>query len=389
LLARLLHREGRGEYATAVFWSQFLMYVGLFGCLELICRYANDPKIDAIQLRRSAIRVGLVTGVITMLLAMLGSLFFIPAEKRYLSGIGCLCAVSVLAQNVVLTISGVDRGTGNFRLFNFRRIFAAAALPVLIILCLPFLEMTATRVIALYVVGSFITLVICLHGVPRPLTGPRAVPTQRLLKEARPYAWSMFATDLFDRLDLMLVLWLAQLALQGDYAAMAPVVYPLVIIPNTLSLFLFNAGAKLNGGPTRRSFVKTLLGLIAVQALAVTAFWIVANPLVSFLYPEDFKGAIPLAIWLAPASAIKGLVQALEGFLRGRGRPQSTIGCRLAAATSMLVLSWLLFDKYSVQAVAMAALAAQILCFIWILIVVLREIRMPKASRVGASQRIV
>ena len=375
LLARLLHREGRGEYATAVFWSHFLMFVGLFGGLEVICRYANDPQVDRIQLRRSAIWLGVVTGFVTMIVAMLGSIFLIPLDKQYMAGIGCLCCVSILAQNIILIMTGVDRGSGDFRLYNLRRIFAAAALPVLIVVCLPFIKMTSGVVILLYVIGSFATLLVYMQGIPQPWTGPVAIPSNKLLKESRPYAFSMLAADLFDRLDLMLVLWLAPIALQGDYAAMVPVVYPLIVIPNTLGMFLFNAGAKSGSAPNVRAFLRTLFALVAVQTLTVVGFWIVARPFILLLYGDAFETAIPLAMWLAPASAIKGIVQGLESFLKGRGRPQASILCRVVAAATMFTITLLLFKQFDVVSVAMAALVSQVLCLLWIAWLVIYELR--------------
>jgi enterobacterial common antigen flippase len=45
LLARLLGPESRGEYATAVLYSQMLLYVGLFGAIEVVCRYAANVTL--------------------------------------------------------------------------------------------------------------------------------------------------------------------------------------------------------------------------------------------------------------------------------------------------------------------------------------------------------
>lgn len=379
LLARLLGPHGRGEYATAVFWSHFLMFIGLFGGIELICRYANDNSYDRQQLRRSALWLGIVTGVATTVLAMLGSIFLIPSSKSYMAAIGCLCSLSVLAQNVILIMTGVDRGSGAFGLYNLRRIFAAAALPVLILVCYPFMAMNVGIVCLLYVIGSYITMWVCLKGVDHPLTGPTAVPTRRLLKEARPYALSMLAADLFERLDLCLVLWLAPIVSQGYYATMVPVVYPLIVIPNTLGMYLFNTGAKTDSTLSESHFLKTLLGLLGVQTMMVIGFWIVIRPFIVTFYGPEFDAAVAVAMWLAPASAIKGIVQGLESFLRGRGRPQASILCRVVAAGVLVVVTLALFGRYDIQAVAMAALASQLVCLLWIGFLVLRDVRSPKS----------
>ncbi len=68
--------------------------------------------------------------------------------------------------------------------------------------------------------------------------------TWKLFGEGRPYALSMLATDLLERFDLLLFMWLTSLIVQGYYSAMLPVAFPLTVIPNTLGIFLFNAGAR-------------------------------------------------------------------------------------------------------------------------------------------------
>ncbi|MEM0925298.1 MAG: hypothetical protein AAGJ83_04610, partial [Planctomycetota bacterium] len=84
LLARLLGPVGRGEYATAVFLVQMLLYVGLLGGLEVICRHAAQAEIQLAQLRRAALWLGLTTGAITTAAALGLSFVGIPAEKQYL-----------------------------------------------------------------------------------------------------------------------------------------------------------------------------------------------------------------------------------------------------------------------------------------------------------------
>jgi O-antigen/teichoic acid export membrane protein len=379
LLARLLGPQGRGEYATAVFWSHFLMFIGLFGGTELLCRYANDKSYDRMALRRSALSFGLITGFVTMLLAMFGSVFLIPEAKSYIALIGAMCALSVLAQNVILVSAGVDRASESFSLYNQRRIFAAAALPVLILVCLPLVKVDVTLVCMLYVVGSYSTMWLYLRGVDRPLTGPKVAPTKQLFDEAKPYALSMLVAELFERLDMWLVLWLAPIVLQGYYAMMVPVVYPLIVIPNTLGIYLFNAGAKAVSRMSVRVFLRTLLALIVVQGVMLIGFWIVLKPFMG-LYGPEFYSAIPIALWLAPASAIKGIVQGLESFLRGLGRPKSAILCRIVAASILVAMSLILFKSYSVQAVAMASLASQVVCFVWISCLVIFDLRHRQAS---------
>ncbi len=65
LLARLLGPEGRGEYASAILFTQVLLYIGLFGGIEVIARYASNEAVSIRKLRRAAVQLSLLTATIT------------------------------------------------------------------------------------------------------------------------------------------------------------------------------------------------------------------------------------------------------------------------------------------------------------------------------------
>lgn len=375
LLARLLGPEGRGEYATSVLYSQLLLYIGLFGGLEVICRYAaigsaDDDSRRRAALRRAALRLGITTGLITAAIAIGLSLIAMPDAKRFLIPMAVLCSLSIVGQHVVLIMAAVDRGSGEFGRYNARRMTAAAAFPILLLFAACFVSVNVMTACWLFVAASLISMAACLIGLRKPFRGERRPPVRSLLKESRPYAFSMFATELFDRLDLVLVLWLVPLIEQGFYAAMVPVVYPLTVIPNTLGLFLFNAGASLKNQLTTRDVRRILCSSIGFQMASTVAFMLVVGPLIVLLYGQKFEPAIVFALWLAPVSAIRGILQGLDSYLKGRGRPLAPVRARLFAMAILMVLTFLLFDRYGAVAIAMSALVSQVVCLVWLSIIV-------------------
>ncbi len=376
LLARLLGVEGRGQYAATVTYVQILLYVGLFGGLEVVCRYAADAAAhdqasgDAdrrqYRLRRAALWLGLTTGVTTTLIALPLSLFGMPAGKEFLAPLAALCAFSLIGQQVMLIMTGVDRGSGHFTAYNWRRVFAAGAFPTLLLGCFLVWKVDVPIACGLFVIASLLSMLVCLIGLPEPFRGESAPPVPRLLKESRPYGLSMLATDLFERLDLLLVMWMVPLATQGLYASMVPVVYPLTVIPNTLGLFLFNAGADSSKRLRRRDVHRILGASLAVQAATLIPFLIVVGPLVRLVYGEEFSAAVTFAWWLAPVSALKGILQGLDSYVKGRGRPLASITCRILAAIVMLIVTFALIGRVGAIAIAVAALVGQIVCLVWI-----------------------
>ena len=374
LLARLLGPTGRGEYATAILYSQLLLYVGLLGGLEVICRHAAASQIDKPQLRRAALRLGLTVGGLTTLVAFVLSLVALPPDKRYLIPMALVCSLSITGQQVMLIMTAVDRGRAEFSTYNARRVIAAAAFPVLLLATHLFFGVSLAIACSLFVVASLISMAACLFGLPRPMTGDGAPSVRSLLRECRPYALNMFVTDLFDRLDLLLVTWLVSLQDQGFYAAMVPAVYPLTVIPNTMGLFLFNAGADKQKRLKRLDVHRILGSAVAIQTLCTIVFMLLIGYVVRLLYGESFEPAVEFALWLAPVAAIKGILQGLDSYVKGRGKPLASIGCRVVAACSVIAVTWLLLNESGAVAIAQAALVGQVLCLIWLSAIVYADV---------------
>ncbi|QDT02543.1 Polysaccharide biosynthesis protein [Rubripirellula lacrimiformis] len=378
LLARLLGPEGRGEYAAAMLYVQLLLYVGLFGGIEAVCRRATEAVSNSAEgryrLRRAALWLGITTGTITMLIAIALNLLALPGDKRYLIPVATLCSLSILGQHAMLIMTAVDRGAGEFGRYNVRRLIAAAAFPCLLLIAAMVTTIDVHLAAWMFVASSGISMVACLIGLPQPFRGPSRPTVRTLAKESRPYGVSMLATDLFERLDLLLVLWLAPMIEQGFYAAMVPAVYPLTVIPNTLGMFLFNAGANSDKRLGTSDIHRILGSSVAVQVASTIAFMLLIGPLVRLFYGDAFEPAIIFALWLAPVSAIKGILQGLDSYLKGRGRPLAPIRARFLAIGVMFAATWGLFDTYGTLSIAIAALAGQLVCFVWLTSIVYSDV---------------
>ncbi|NNE01018.1 MAG: lipopolysaccharide biosynthesis protein [Pirellulaceae bacterium] len=374
LLARLLGPEGRGEYATAILYVQLLMYIGLLGGLDVICRYAALADGAQTKLRRAAFWLGLTTGTFTTLVAFGLCYFALPAEKQFLMPMALLCSIGIIGQHVMLIMMGVDRGSGQFAAYNIRRVIAASALPTLLLItfCVYRVDLTITCVLS--VIASLISMSACVIGLPKPFRGESEPKVPTLLKESRPYGVSMLATDLFERLDLLLILWLAPFVQQGYYAAMVPVVYPLTVIPNTMGLFLFNAGARPDTNLTTKDVHRILGSAMSVQLLSTIAFMFVIGWAVQLLYGDPFVPAVQFALWLAPVAAIRGVLQGLDSYIKGRGRPMAIVPARIFGIGVIVFVTWLLYPHHGALAVAMGALAGQTVCLIWLSAIVYADV---------------
>lgn len=375
LLARLLGPAGRGEYGTAVFYTQTLTYIGLFGSVYVLARRAAQSRGQFGPLRNTALRYSLLTGLATAALVALVASLLLPAEKQFLLPLCVACAGLLPFEHLRLMLLAIDQGSARFARFNLGQFVNAATLPGLLVLawlCSGGLSLT-------WIVG--LTIVAPLAGVslgaaarqPRLGWSPAAPSAAVLVREGRPYWLAVIAGDLFNRLDMFLVLWLATLSVQGNYAAAVPAAGLLCIAPNALALFAFNAGAKAGRNIPLQRMLMLGAAIIAFQAASALALAWGLQPLMLLVYGNRFEAAVPLALALLPAHALYGCTQIAEGYLRGRNRNGMLVGSRVLAAIAMTIAIDCFWATRHEMAIPLAVLAGQFTIFVCIAATVLAD----------------
>lgn len=355
-LARILGPEGRGEFGTIVFYTQTLTYIGLLGTGFSIARRAASEASSIGPLTRSALRVGLCTGTLTMLVVTVLGFVALPDEKRYLAPLCALGAFTLPWEHMRLSLLSVDHGTADFSRYNTNRVVTTALFPATLLFVWLFGLNYIPVVVLLWVLVSVLGFVQrCKADWGNGLAGKAEPSPHRLIVEGVPYVFSIIASDLFSRLDLFLILWLADLVVQGYYVSAVPAASLLTVVPAALALFAFNAGAKPATRSLARRFWILAVGVIALQLGCAFAFAVVIGPLIKLVYGAEFAGAVPFALALLPAQAFNGIGFVADGYLRGRNKSALGVYSRLVGAVVMAVLVWMLFPRWREMSVPLAA----------------------------------
>ena len=144
-----------------------------------------------------------------------------------------MCSLLLPFDHIRLTLLAVDHGSGNFFRYNRNALFNASLLP----LTLCALWTGGVRSLYLVVAATIVIPILSLVyrftsegvGIIARKGGP---PLRSLIREGIPYAFAQASSDLFNRLDALLILWLASLKEQGYYMAAVSSASLMLVAPN-------------------------------------------------------------------------------------------------------------------------------------------------------------
>ena len=224
ILARMLGPEGRGEFGTAIFYSTTLTFIGMLGAQYAVARRAASGASTSYELARSAMRLGIWTGLGTIVVVVALAFATLPAAKQFLAPLCVIAALSLPLEHMRQLLLAVDQGSGEFRRYNAVVLTTSIVFPLLLLV----LWVTGNASVSAAVMLSLAPPAVGL-GLRLTMSRPvrhvvaAAAPSKRaLVKEGSPYLFSLAVCDLYQRLDQFLILWLGSLVTQGLYAAAVP-----------------------------------------------------------------------------------------------------------------------------------------------------------------------
>lgn len=389
LLARLLGPEMRGAFAAAILFPQALLYLGLLGAPELFARYAANNLADA-PLRRSAALYGLFASLLTMTLCVAFDFLFLQARFQWVLPWAILCAISLPFQQVRLAVQAIDHGQRNLNRYNQDRLLSAAAFPVFLVLGW-LLGLTDLQSICVtFVLSQAAALLLTQWGMRGSWLGTRAVPLSKALHDGRSYMAAWLSTELLERLDMCLILVLiSSEQTLGFYSSAVPIASLMIIVPNAIGLYAFNRGARADDIPSPNTVWRYVAAGLMIQIVSAIILAALLPVLVVWMYGSEFLPTVTFAWLLLPAGICRGLLQAADSFLRGRGKPTVGIKARLVGVAILVAVSLVgaaSFESFGVPndyAVPIGLSIAQAVCLALVVASVLRDVREFHNQRSG------
>ena len=362
LLARVLGPAGRGEFGTIMAYAQMFTFVGVLGTHNAVARRAAREKGKLDDLVGASARLGICTGLGSMLMAMSLYMITLPPGKRYLMSL-CIAVTMLLPlQHMRVSLLAVDRGSGAFSRYNINHLLFNSSFPIMLVIAWYFGFASLSVIVCLSILQPAVAFVVLVATRPESIFRRSYKPKViSLVGEGMPYALAQVTTNLFSRIDVFAVLYLATVEAQGLYLAALPIAGLMLNVPQALGMFTFRGGARVDGRVPLRKVILVAGVVLAVQFVSAAVLMLIAGPMVRIFYGEAFADAIAFTLVLIPAFAVRGAAQTADQFLRARKKSLIGVWSRLISSIAIGVVLAILYPTMQIHSLPWAALAGHLL----------------------------
>jgi O-antigen/teichoic acid export membrane protein len=362
IAARSLGPAGRGELAAITVWGSTLLYAGTLGLPEAVVYFAAaNPALRASVWLTSQVAAAVLGVVVTAAGWLIIPLLFAASEDALLAG-WIRWYLLLFAVPCLLSLAACSwlQGVGRLAAFNVSRttvhVVNACGFAMLWLAG----DAMVWHFAAALLVGNAATWLLASALGPRL---NQARPSTALARRMFHYGlrvqlgnWSNAANV---RLDQLLLSLLATPASLGIYVVAVTYVNVVLTLPGSAALVMLPQIVDEHRTGTAPScmtrWYRRLLWTSAAAAAVVAVSGVYVLPL---LFGQPFEAAVPLLVFLAPATVLLGLNQILATAFRGIDRPEIGSAAEVVGLAVTVVSLIALLPRFGIYGAAIASLLA-------------------------------
>lgn len=364
LIARTLGPAGRGEYAFVVTVTGTAVALAHLS-VEQAQVYLVSLGVSVRQLASNAVVLALLLGMLAMSVVALAS-----AGVAYPFDGSTSEVVEVLALvNVPLMIMGLyaNNGlvlSGRTDLLNRTALIGGGVQCALLVVLAAVGRMTVLAVLVAWTLSSLLPLVISLPAL-RPSRGQVSLPlARRELAVGLRYHGGLASLYLLFRIDVLLLAAMTDRSAIGLYALAVSLVELTNVAADSVATVVVRRQATSSFEESARLTAR-VVGVTVLLATVAGAALVLGSPVVlPVVFGEDFSGAVPAVLALAPGVVALAASRSAGGYLVRLNRPWIVTGMAVAAlglnvaANLVLIPLWGIVGAGIATSVAYTALAS-------------------------------
>ncbi|KKK38718.1 hypothetical protein WQ57_06935 [Mesobacillus campisalis] len=365
VIARTLGAEGQGIYSLVILLPTLLTTFLNLGIGTSAVYYSNVKtlSIDSIVKTNILFTLGLSC------LALIGGFILIHGFSDIFFGgvpeqllILILLATPVMLLNLVLQT--IFQGKQDFKSFNIILLGGQFATLIITYIGLVFLSLGIKAAIVSYIAGQVFSLLFILYLLRKKhsVRFREGKFDKHYLRKALDFGLKSHLSNILAflnyRSDILLLSYFLNPLAVGFYTVAVNIVERLWIISNSISTVLFPKIASLETEGKKNE----LTAFIARQSFFITIMmslvivWL-ADPLVIFLFGEEYRNSIQVLLWLLPGIISGSVSKIIANDFAGRGKPELNLYVSIVTVTINVLLNILFIPKYGLLATAFSSSA--------------------------------
>ena len=362
IAARSLGPAGRGELAAITVWAGTLLYAGTIGLPETVVYFAAaNPALRASVWRTAQVAAAAIGVVVTAAGWLIIPLVFPGAENALLAG-WIRWYLVLFAVPCLLSLAACSwlQGVGRLAAFNISRttVHLVNALGFTMLWLAG--DATVWHFAAAMLVGNAATWLLASALGPRVR---KARPSIDLARRMFHYGlrvqlgnWSNAANV---RLDQLLLSLLAAPASLGVYVVAVTYANVVLTLPGSAALVMLpQIVDEQRAGTVRACMTRWYRRMLWTSAAAAAVVAISGTYMLPLLFGQPFDAAVPLLVFLAPATVLLGMNQILATAFRGIDRPEIGSAAEVVGLAVTIVSLVALLPRYGMYGAAIASLLA-------------------------------
>ncbi|MBL7877468.1 MAG: oligosaccharide flippase family protein [Cyclobacteriaceae bacterium] len=370
LAARMLGAEGRGIFSIYTSSVELLsMLLGL-GVPHALLYFAAKDRFDRSRLFTTTLFFLLVTTLIFCIVVSISIKngfgdFFLPHPFQDASGQWMIGVYFLGLMGWYLLVS-ILNGHRFFVQTNFISLINISGMLIVYAILFILLPNPVSPFVFFFVQMSMsvVTLGLCFYFNKRLVEnkGTHQLLDKESILTIVKYGLLMYACNLMLFVSLKLDYWFinyfAGATALGVYTLAANVGLMMLLLPNSIGLVLtaFKANETVGRVDEWTAFLCRLS--FTISLLAAIALYLMGDPVIQFLYGDDFEGAFRLLCILLPGIVPYCVFTVLKNYFAGAGRLNDLLFVSILGIAVTVVLDCLLIPTHGAVGAAFASICA-------------------------------
>jgi len=375
IIARVLGPQGRGIYSLAILLPSLIISFGNFGIGQASVFYVGKKKYSAEEILGNNITLSFLLGVAGFFIGLIIILFFSSFLFSGVAKVYLFLALFLIPLGFFLSfVNNLLLGLQKIKEFNFIGILQSFIFLFLLSILLLVLGFGVKEVIAVYVISSFIAVVVLFFLAKRIVGDFHFHFDKSYLKDAFRYGFKVYLGIIIQflhyRVDIFLVnIFLNPIAV-GFYSIAVGLAEQIWLVSQSAGTVLFPRVSSETDEKRLKEFTPVVCrNVLLITLTGAILLFFLGRLLILLFYTEKFSASVlPFQILLIGAVTMSGW-KILANDLYGRGKPELNIYISLVSVVLNIILNILWIPKFGIAGAAWATSASYTFAFVAVVIV--------------------